>query len=205
MAPSPTRLKTFCPTYLDERAPAKWIGRTALMKYCYFLQVVKKVPLGYNFSLYSYGPFDSSVLSDLGEAEALGIIEETPIPSGYGYKIKNCLSEIELKDLAERFLGPYREDVDWVIQEFGTASTSDLEIDSTIIDVDREAVQAGTTLSIEELTRHVREVKPRFSESTIRKHVEELHGKALLHAIFPSPIETRAPIALNPLKSSQHE
>ena len=40
--------------YLAEHTPAKWIGRTALMKFCYFLQVVKEVPLGYNFSLYSY-------------------------------------------------------------------------------------------------------------------------------------------------------
>jgi hypothetical protein len=56
--------------YLAKRSP---IGRTALMKYCYFLQALRGVPLGYNFSLYSYGPFDAAVLSDLGDAEALGL------------------------------------------------------------------------------------------------------------------------------------
>ena len=38
--------------YLAEHSPSKWIGRTALMKYCYFLQVLRDVPHGYNFTLY---------------------------------------------------------------------------------------------------------------------------------------------------------
>lgn len=169
--------------YLAEHTPAKWIGRTALMKYCYFLQALKNVPLGYSFSLYSYGPFDSSVLSDLGEAEALGIIEETPMPAGYGYKIRNTLTDDDLQQLAGPFLKEHKADIEWVIREFGTASTADLELDSTIIYVDREEVEEGTTFSIEELTRRVREVKPRFTENTIRNHVEALRDKALLLSI----------------------
>ncbi len=66
------------------------LGRTALMKYCYFLQTIRKVPLGYSFSLYSYGPFDSDVLSDLGSAEALGGVKTRVEyhPGGYGYRIE---------------------------------------------------------------------------------------------------------------------
>ena len=56
--------------YLCTRAPGEGIGRTAVMKLCYFLQTLKGVPLGYRFTLYSYGPFDSDVLSDLGTAES---------------------------------------------------------------------------------------------------------------------------------------
>ncbi|MBI5280181.1 MAG: hypothetical protein HY858_00765 [Candidatus Solibacter usitatus] len=169
--------------YLAEHTPAKWIGRTALMKYCYFLQTLRMVPLGYNFSLYSYGPFDSAVLSDLGEAEALGMITETPLPTGYGYKIKNALSDEDMQELAGRFLKEHKADVDWVIEEFGGGATSDLELDSTIIYVDREEREAGRKLSMEDLTHRVREVKPRFPESTIRKHVEALSDKELLLAI----------------------
>jgi hypothetical protein len=169
--------------YLAEKTPAKWIGRTALMKYCYFLQTLRAVPLGYNFSLYSYGPFDSAVLSDLGEAETLGLIEETSMPTGYGYKIKNCLSDEDLQELAGQFLDAHRADVDWVITGFGAASTQDLELDSTIIYVDREASEAGTRHSIGELTRRVGEVKPRFNRNVIRKHVEALREKDLLLAI----------------------
>ena len=52
-------------------------GRTALMKLCYFLQEVKGVPLRYEFSLYSYGPFDSDVLADLQTAVELQILDST--------------------------------------------------------------------------------------------------------------------------------
>ena len=42
------------------------LGRTQLMKLCYFLQEIEHVPVKYDFRLFNYGPFDSEVLSDLG-------------------------------------------------------------------------------------------------------------------------------------------
>ena len=50
-------------------------GRTALMKFAYFLKELKGVPLDYRFTLYTYGPFDSRVLDDLSYAEALEAVE----------------------------------------------------------------------------------------------------------------------------------
>jgi len=169
--------------YLAEHSPGNWIGRTALMKLCYFLQVLRDVPLGYNFSLYSYGPFDSSVLSDLGDAEALGIIEETPLQTGYGYRIKNVVSDEDLKELAGGFLKEHKADIDWVTQEFGMKSASDAELDSTIIYVDREASEAGVQLSEDNLVQKVRDVKPHFDDNKIRKHVQYLKQGELLVAL----------------------
>ena len=166
--------------YLAGHSPEKWIGRTALMKFCYFLQVVKEVPLGYNFTLYSYGPFDSSVLSDLGNAEAFGVIEESPLLTGYGYKIKSVVPTDDLNELGGQFLRKFKGSFDWVIREFGAASVSDLELDSTIIYVDREASDVGNELDEDELSQQVRDVKPRFSESQIRKHIGALKEKGLL-------------------------
>lgn len=66
------------------------IGRTALVKYMYFLQTLRGVPLGYRFSLYSYGPFDSEVLADLASAETLSAVQSDPVfySGGYGYEIR---------------------------------------------------------------------------------------------------------------------
>src|SRR5437867_1104734 len=73
---------------LASRTPGA-LGRTALMKFCYFLQEVRRVPLGYRFSLYIYGPFDSNVLSDLGTAESLKAVVSNIVyySGGYGYEI----------------------------------------------------------------------------------------------------------------------
>src|ERR1035438_8492020 len=79
-------------TDLCSRAPCGSLGRTALMKLCYFLQVLKGVPFGYRFTLYSYGPFDSNVLADLGTAESLGAVHSTVAyySGGYGYNIQKA-------------------------------------------------------------------------------------------------------------------
>ena len=44
-------------TALVKSAPAP-LGRTGLMKCLFFLKTLKKVPLPYNFRLYTYGPFE---------------------------------------------------------------------------------------------------------------------------------------------------
>jgi hypothetical protein len=91
-------------TELVSRAPSGHVGRTALMKFCYLLQTVRGVPLGYRFTLYSYGPFDSSVLSDLGTAESLGAVRSNVVyhSGGYGYRIsKGDSSDMALRNGAE--------------------------------------------------------------------------------------------------------
>src|SRR5271170_4817700 len=64
------------------------LGRTAIMKLCFFLQESRGVPLGYQFSLYSYGPFDSDVLADIATAERLNVLKSSVVyyPSGTGYE-----------------------------------------------------------------------------------------------------------------------
>ena len=60
------------------------------MKHLFFLKVLRRVPLPYNFRLYTHGPFDSDVLDDLQYAQALGAIESTLVPysGGYGYELR---------------------------------------------------------------------------------------------------------------------
>ena len=94
------------------------IGRTALMKMCYFLQTLKDVPLGYEFSLYSYGPFDSTVLGDLRAAEDLSAIESSAstFPGGYQYLLSTSDNAAQFKKLARPFLTEHRAEIDWVAQ-----------------------------------------------------------------------------------------
>ena len=43
---------------LAENAPGGQIGRTALMKFAYFLQTLRSVPLGYRFTLIPFSRVD---------------------------------------------------------------------------------------------------------------------------------------------------
>jgi uncharacterized protein YwgA len=167
---------------LAERATAGHIGRTALMKYLYFLQVLKGVPLEYNFSLYSYGPFDSDVLADLSTAESLNIVDVTPVEfsGGYGYQIRAGCRAASAKDKADSFLQSHRRDLDWLFATFGDLNSAELELASTIVYVDRELEDHNQTAAESDVAARVCEIKPHFSREHVRRFVQKLMKQSLL-------------------------
>lgn len=169
-------------TELAARAPGGHLGRTALMKFCYLLQTVRGVPLGYRFTLYSYGPFDSSVLSDLSTAETLRAVQSNLkfYSGGYGYQISKGESSDSVLRNGSSFLEKCRRDIDWVIDQFGSHGSADLELESTIVYVDREAARKSEQLTVNQLAQRVRDVKPHFTEDHIREKVLALREKDLL-------------------------
>jgi uncharacterized protein len=174
---------------LVEQAPGR-LGRTAIMKLAYFLQTVKEVPLGYNFRLYTYGPYDSDVLTHLSQAEAMRAVKSKVVrnPSGYGYEFEPGPKLDEVKGLIKAGLTAHQGAVNWVVSEFSTMTAADLELVSTIVYADREAGRNGRTLSIEDLCRQVSQIKPRFALVYIRNRVDLMMSKQLLHSTTESDI-----------------
>jgi hypothetical protein len=170
---------------LAESHPCHHIGRTALMKYMYFLQTIRGVPLGYNFSMYSYGPFDSDVLSDLSTAEALNFVSSTQVSftGGYGYRIQPAAGAEKIKQEANDFLSQHKPDIDWLLSEFGSFNSGDLELASTIIYVDRELNETQGKSEVPHLIDMVHEIKPHFSRETVEKTFRLLQKKNLMVSV----------------------
>ncbi|MEJ1933447.1 hypothetical protein WDZ92_24875 [Nostoc sp. NIES-2111] len=168
-------------TQLASKVGAERLGRTSLMKLLYFLQEVREVPLGYHFTLYSYGPFDSDVLSDLGTAEALQAVETEVVPfsGGYRYKIDAGPSAEFILKQKNEFLHRYSRDFDWVVDRFAAENPATLELLSTIVYADREE-GAQADRSLEVLADRVHRVKPKFSEETIRTKIQLLKDMAIV-------------------------
>jgi uncharacterized protein YwgA len=160
------------------------LGRTALMKICYLLQTLGDVPLGYHFTLYSYGPFDSDVLADLASAEVLGAVSSRVVqyPNGYGYEINPSQNSQSVIDLAPEFLEKYGDSIDEVLNKFAGMSKNDLEVLSTVIYVDRESASVNEELSTDELTHRVHEIKRNFAEKFVTEKVTFLKEEGLLQA-----------------------
>lgn len=172
-----------------EHSPQRFIGRTTLMKYMYFLQSLRGVPLGYRFTLYSYGPFDSEVLADLATAETLGAVECNVVSysGGYGYRIRRGSGAKWLQHRSAGFLNRFRHDVRWVVRQFGGLTSGQIELVSTIVYVDQEEVYDShlddRSAALEELVSIVKEIKPHFSFRQIEQFVNELAHKNLLESI----------------------
>lgn len=169
-------------TKLAQKKPG--FGRTALMKYMYLLQTVKSVPLEYRFQLYAYGPYDPTVLNDLGMAEAWGAVEEHLVtyPGGYGYEIRPGSKASDLLEISKEFLQEHQNAIEWVIENFSEYSAPDLELIGTMVWADREAKRANEKRSTEDLIKLVLAIKPRFSEERAQSIAGKLKELAVLEA-----------------------
>lgn len=167
---------------LVKSSPTGYLGRTAIMKLLYLLSVIKNVPLGYRFTLYSYGPFDSTVLQDVDFASTLDALQSSPVayPGGLGYTIQPASGCEEAEALGKDFLDQYEDDIEWVVSQFGTLTATELELASTIVYVDQELV--GDAISDVELARKVEDVKPHFQADRILARIHSLQGKGVLVA-----------------------
>ena len=171
---------------LAENAPEnRKPGHTAIMKFIYFLQALRNVPLGYDFRLHIYGPFDQDVLNDLSYAEFLEAVTSKTVlyPTSYGYEVRSGPAADNVKALASKFLAQHSDDIDWVIQQFGSRSAAELEMIGTIIYVDRRFSQRGQRISLENLALRVEAVKPHLTVAQIQSEVQSLQDKGLLKGV----------------------
>jgi len=154
------------------------LGRTAIMKLCFFLQESRGVPLGYSFSLYSYGPFDSDVLSDLTAAENFNVLKSNIVyySSGQGYEYTLGPDAQRVTELANDFIVRYKEQIDWVLNTFGTSNASQLELLSTILFI----AKYHNPRDANALVQQVNQVKPHFSDTQIRQGFEKLLSVGVL-------------------------
>jgi hypothetical protein len=175
---------------LVERSPKQTLGRVAIVKLAYLLQVLRRVPLGYDFRLYTYGPFDAAVLNDLGQAEAFQAVTVRTVEhaAGYGYEVRPGPAAEVVKARAQDWLGRYQEDVDWVVREFGDRTASELELLSTIVYVDRELAPSGRIATVSDLAQRVREVKPHFGESYVTTMVLATEQAGLLSSLAAATV-----------------
>jgi hypothetical protein len=158
------------------------IGRTALMKLLYFVSTVKKVDVGYNFTLYSYGPFDSTVLSDVEYASEIDAVRSTIVqyPNGYGYELAPGPQAAQAVKWDKAFVQSVRPSVKWAVASFGKMPAADLELASTIVFAERRLRKQNPKVSQTTLVTKVREIKPRFTEAHIVKQIESLKSKHVI-------------------------
>jgi len=67
--------------------------------------------------------------------------------------------------------------------EFGHRTASDLELLSTIVYVDQDALERRQPISSADLCRQVQEIKPRFSDVSVQQKIAFLDEKGLVLAL----------------------
>ena len=152
-------------------------GKTALQKMLFLLQEVYGVDCGYDFSLYTYGPFSSQIVQDLDFVEtSKGVKVQNVAPMAGGYIISPGEETDRLRKKAENFLNKtnVQNAFSKLINQFGYYSARDLELISTIVYVARDLKNDEGDLAREKIVQRVKQLKPKFSEETIDSKIQKL-------------------------------
>lgn len=159
---------------MQDKSPQ--FGKTALQKIIYLLQELHNVKCGYEFGLYTYGPFCVELLSDLDYVQSLQGVNILYLSSGTrGYIISPGDKNEVIRQNAKDFLSEADTAIERIIAEFGEFNAKELELRSTIVYVDRDMKQ--NLFSRNNFVRLVKEIKSNFSTETIQNALMELESK----------------------------
>jgi hypothetical protein len=105
---------------------------------------------------------------------------------GYGYQIRQGERAAAVIEAGRSFVNEHMSSINWILAEFGSHGSADLELESMIVYVDREALGKSERLTIPALAQRVREIKPHFGEPYIAQKAGELYAKQVLASAKPA-------------------
>jgi uncharacterized protein len=158
-----------------------YLGRTAIQKIVYFLQVLD-VPMRYRFDVYHYGPFCASILGDLEWLTADGVVaNESPDPKKYSKYVPGpACDEIIAKHAAK--LKDCEGAVRSTVKALLPLQPDHLELIATLDYAFRETkATLGKKPTRPKVIARFREFKgKKFSEQDISKTYDQLETAGLL-------------------------
>jgi len=157
----------------DLRAVGSWCGETHMQKAVYFLQSLRRVPLGFTFVLYKHGPFSFDLRDELTSMVADGFLElraQWPYgPSLYPTDISE-----ELRRSFPRTLHKYEIDIEFVSEVLGDRNVNELEKLATALYVYSEYAND----SQQKRARILHQLKPHIPVQDALDAVRQVEGLA---------------------------
>lgn len=135
-------------------------GKTTIQKLVYLSQVLYKIPLGYRFEPYNYGPYAEELTTDIDNLEYRGLIKVDFDNKGYHIGLTNTPNPDKAQSEKETYIAQISELVD----NWGSIKAKDLELYTTFIYIDRMYYQKCEALTKEDLIKIVGKIKSKYKE-----------------------------------------
>lgn len=162
------------------------LGKTAMMKFIFILQEVFKIPLGYNYEIYTYGPYSSEVVEDIELVKYnkwLDIEVEEYKTGHIGYHINLTDSgKNEIQQMNE-LSTEHSQNIKSVLDLFGNKNVKELELSTTILYTYKSYKKNNWEISKKDIVNDVKEIKPHFEVPTIEQEYDALEKNQLLARI----------------------
>ena len=160
---------------LAEKKPG--LGKTAMMKYLFLLQQIYDMPLGYDFEIYTYGPYASEVMEDINLAKHKNIISMEFDNIGYAISAKDYQDD-------KTFSNDFENKINELLQLFGDKTAKDLELSTTIIYLYHNSKMNSWGCDKETIANYVYEIKPHFTLETIQAEYDNLEKNKILEKVM---------------------
>ncbi len=157
----------------EMRDRESWCGETNIQKATYFVQELTKVPLGFEFVLYRYGPYSFELTDELTALRADSILELEVRDPRYG----PCFVPGKLRDLVigrfQKTIGRFRERIDFVAEKLGNKKVAQLECLATALYV---RLEKGCPKDTNKQAKRIVALKPHISEPSAARAVKEVES-----------------------------
>jgi len=141
-------------------------GKIKVQKLVYFFQEQYSLPLGYEFSMYHYGPYSEELDSDLTAMKIEGHLSIDPDPDGYGFHVRaQDEPELEWGSLSHGDRAAIKD----IVDRFGSHHAPELELRATI-----HFVHRTTKGDRQSVVSSVKSLKPKFSRDAIESAYDEM-------------------------------
>jgi uncharacterized protein YwgA len=156
------------------------LGKTALQKLVFFLQGVRGIQLGYDYTLYTFGPFSSALAADLDFANMMDVVDVKYDSRVGGYEIVPSTEGPAVEKHAKPWLKSIKSDLEAVYESFAGLGARALELRATIAYVAKDALARQRMLTDDRIVNIVHDLKPHFDVDTISAALDELRAEEFL-------------------------
>ena len=152
----------------DCRARNGFCGETMVQKSVFVMQELLKVPLGFDFQLYIYGPYSFELQHHLGSMMADDMIAVQPTEYGATFEPGDQIGYLETH--TAKTIAANRNAVEFVVKHLAGRGVKHLERVATALFFTVTTNDA----SVEGRATKIREVKPHITAEEAQKAVEEV-------------------------------
>jgi uncharacterized protein len=164
--------------YLARRLENRRLGKTKLQKLVYFLLEAKKIPVGYRYRFYTYGPYSDTLAGDVDYLSEIGVLKVAYDVGIGGYNITPGEKAKILEEKAQPFLNFHKQAVDDVLEHLSDKNVRDLELLSTVLYLFSNDNKCR--VSFDTLVAKATKLKPHLRKHDIGSGLEMLKKNNLL-------------------------
>lgn len=139
------------------------LGKTAFQKLVYATTEICGVDTGYEFKIYTYGPFSRDLAGDLDSADRSGIIAIEYLTNENRYKLQAGSQAAVVIDQCQDFIATNLPYLNWVSENLGNRSARYLELFSTLHFIVRTEQDLSDNKAVDDLLS----LKPKFERGEV--------------------------------------